>query len=43
MVQHVNPALSDADFLAVGKGLSGLQSHTLKNVLRQDAAALTEE
>ena len=43
MVQNVNPALSDEDFLAVGKGLGGLQSRTLKDVMRQDAAALTEE
>ena len=26
----------------IGKSLGGLQSHTLKDVMRQDAAALTE-
>lgn len=43
MVQHMNPALSDEDFLAIGKGIGGLQSHTVHDVMRQDAAALTEE
>lgn len=43
MVQHMNPALSDEYFLAVGKGIGGLQSHTVHDVMRQDAAALTEE
>ncbi len=43
MVQNVNPALGDEDFLAIGKSLGSLQSHTLKDVMRQDAAALTEE
>lgn len=43
MVQNVNPALGDEDFLAIGKSLGGLQSHALKDVMRQDAAALTEE
>ena len=43
MVQNVNPTLGDEDFLAIGKSLGGLQSHTVHDVVRQDAAALTEE
>ena len=42
-VQNVNPALADEDFLAVGKGLSALQSHIVSGILRQDVATLTEE
>ncbi len=42
-VQNVNPALDDAAFLAVGKGLSALQSRTVNAILRQDVATLEEE
>ncbi len=42
-IQHVNPVLGDEDFLTLGKNIGALQAHTVHDVMRQDAAALTEE
>lgn len=37
---HVNPALSDDDFLAIATALGSLQAHEVGSVNRQDAAAV---
>ncbi len=40
---HINPALSDADFLTVGKAIGALQMYAVSTVNRQDVAKLEEE
>ncbi|SHK49235.1 Protein of unknown function [Selenomonas ruminantium] len=39
---NVNPALTDADLLAIGTKLGSLQSFPVSDICRQDNAALAE-
>ena len=42
MIGGVTTTLADADALAIGRGLAGLQKHGLSQVLRTDTAVLDD-
>lgn len=40
--QHLNPALTDEDLLAVGNALGAFSAYPLGKVMRQETAEITE-